>query len=65
MSAVGLAENFAAGEDCGEFPHVLAGVVLIGAAARLAAMLDRGFLAEAGWDSRARVLSLPARHRLL
>jgi len=62
---VGLAENFAAGEDCGEFPHVLAGVVLIGAAARLAAMLDRGFLAEAGWDSRARVLSLPARHRLL
>ena len=44
---------------------MLDGVVLIGAAARLAAMLDRGFLDEAGWDPRTRVLSLPAAHRLL
>ena len=65
MTAVGLAERVAAGQDCGEFPHVLDGVVLIGAAARLAAMLDRRFLDEAGWDPRTRVLSLPAEHRLL
>ena len=44
---------------------MLGGVVLIGAAAHLAAMLDRGFLDEAGWDPRTRVLSLPAEHRLL
>ena len=65
MTTVELAENLAAEEDCGEFPHVLGGVVLIGAAARLAAMLDRRFLDEAGWDPRTRVLSLPAEHRLL
>ena len=65
MSAVELAESFAAQEDCGEFAHVLDGVVLVGAAARLAAMLDRRFLDEAGWDPRTRVLSLPAQHRLL
>ena len=65
MTTVGLAERVAAGQDCGEFPHVLDGVVLIGAAARLAAMLDCGFLDEAGWDPRTRVLSLPAEHRLL
>jgi hypothetical protein len=65
VTTVELAENLAAEEDCGEFPHVLGGVVLIGAAARLARMLDRGFLDEAGWDPRTRVLSLPAEHRLL
>ena len=65
MTAVELAENLGAVEDCGEFPHVLDGVVLIGAAARLARMLDRRFLDEAGWDPRTRVLSLPADHRLL
>jgi hypothetical protein len=65
VTTVELAENLAAEEDCGEFPHVLGGVVLIGAAARLAAMLDRRFLDEAGWDPRTRVLSLPAEHRLL
>ena len=65
MTTVGLAEGVAVEQDCGEFPHVLDGVVLIGAAARLAAMLDCGFLDEAGWDSRTRVLSLPAQHRLL
>jgi integrase len=48
-----------------EFSHVLDGVVLAGAAARLAGMLDRGFLDEAGWDPRMRVLRFPAQHRLL
>jgi integrase len=48
-----------------EFGHVLAGVVLDGPAARLAAMLDPAFLAEAGWDPASRVLSLPAGHPLL
>jgi integrase len=47
------------------FEDVLAGVVLDGAAARLAHMTDRAFLAEAGWDPAARMLSLPAGHRLL
>jgi len=48
-----------------EIAHVLDGVVLHGAALRLARMLDRGFLDEAGWDPTTRVLSLPASHRLL
>ena len=48
-----------------EFPHVLEGVLLDGAAARLAAMLDRGLLEEAGWDPATRILHLPAGHRLL
>lgn len=65
MTSVELAENLAAEEDYGEFPHVLSGVVLAGAAARLARMLDGRFLDEAGWDPQARVLSLPAEHRLL
>jgi hypothetical protein len=52
-------------ENACEFPHVLDGVMLVGAAARLASMLDRGFLDEAGWDPRMRVLGLPAKHRLL
>ena len=47
------------------FPSVLAGVELDGAAARLAQMTDPAFLAEAGWDPAARVLSLPAAHPLL
>jgi integrase len=65
VTAVQLAENLAAQQDYGAFPHVLDGVVLVDAAARLAAMLDRRFLDEAGWDPRMRVLSLPAAHRLL
>src|SRR6185312_13211727 len=65
VTAVGLAERIAVEQDCGEFPHVLDGVVVIGTAARLARMLDRRFLDEAGWDPRTRVLSLPAEHRLL
>ena len=44
---------------------MLAGAVADGAAARLAGSLDRGLLAEAGWDPAARILSLPAQHRLL
>jgi len=32
------------------FDHVLAGVGLDGPAARLAGLLERGFLIEAGWD---------------
>ena len=48
-----------------EFSHVLAGVLLDGDAARLAAALDPAFLDEAGWDPVRRVLSLPAGHRLL
>ena len=65
MTAVRLAERVAVEEDRGEFPHVVAGVALDGAAARLATMLDPGFLDEAGWDPQMRVLALPARHRLL
>ena len=48
-----------------EFPHVLDGVVLDGAAARLAEMLDRALLDDAGWDPAKRILFLPAHHRLL
>jgi integrase len=59
------ARTFSITQDAFELPHVLEGVVLDGAAARLARMLERGFLDEAGWDPRTRVLSLPARHRLL
>lgn len=33
--------------------------------ARLAALIDPGFLAEAGWDRASRVLSLPTEHALL
>jgi integrase len=65
VTAVGLADRVAVEEDCGELSHVLGGVVLVGATARLARMLDRRFLDEAGWDPRTRVLSLPAQHRLL
>ena len=41
------------------------GWLLAGHAARLARPLDPAFLAEAGWDPAARVLSLPAGHPLL
>ncbi len=44
---------------------MLAGVGLTGPAARLAGLLDPGFLIEAGWDPVSRVLSLPAAHPLL
>ena len=65
MTAAALATSLPACGGSAEFPHVLAGAVLDGAAARLAAALDRGLLAEAGWDPAARILFLPAQHRLL
>jgi hypothetical protein len=52
-------------KDACEMPHVLDGLVLDGAAGRLARILERGFLDEAGWDPRTRVLSLPTQHRPL
>jgi len=58
-------QTVAVATDSREFPHVLDGMVLDGPAARLAAMLNPAFLAEAGWDPRMRVLSLPAQHPLL
>lgn len=65
MTGATLAPASSITKDACEFPHVLVGVVLDGAAACLARMLERGFLDEAGWDPRTRVLSLPAQHRLL
>jgi integrase len=47
------------------FGAVLAGLRLDDEAARLAAMIDPPFLAEAGWDPVSRMLSFPAGHRLL
>ena len=46
-AAAALAASPAAGTGS-EFPGVLDGVLLAGPAARLAAMLDQGFLAGAG-----------------
>ena len=65
MTAATLARTPPAVGASAGFPHVLDGVVLDGAAARLAGMLDRGLLEEAGWDPAARILFLPAQHRLL
>ena len=65
MSGTWPALAFSVPADACEFPHVLGGMVLDGAAGRLARMLDRGFLDEAGWDPRMRVLRLPAQHQLL
>jgi integrase len=65
VTAVTLARPLPARDAPAGFPHVLAGAALDGDAARLAAMLDRGLLAEAGWDPAARILFLPAQHRLL
>jgi integrase len=48
-----------------EFSQVLAGVMLDGDAALLAAALDPVFLADAGWDPVRQVLSLPAGHQML
>ena len=65
MTAATPARTRPAAGASAEFPHVLDGVVLDGAAARLAGMLDRAVLEEAGWDPAARILFLPAQHRLL
>ena len=62
-AAAALAASPAA-DSGSEFPGVLDGVLLAGPAARLAAMLDQGFLAGAGWDPGSRMLSLPAGHPL-
>ena len=46
--------------------HVVAGAgVLPSDVARLASLIEVEFLTEAGWDPVARVLSIPAGHRLL
>jgi integrase len=47
------------------FGHVLAGAGLNGPAAYLAGLLEREFLAEAGWDPVIGVLTPPAEHPLL
>ena len=60
-----VASAASAAGEAGEFPRVLDGMLLQGPAARLAGLLDPAFLTEAGWDPVIRVLSLPARHRLL
>ena len=65
MTGAAVARAVAAAGDAGEFPLVLDGTSLQGPAARLAGLLDPGFLIEAGWDPVQRVLSLPAQHRLL
>src|SRR6266568_3887193 len=65
VTATALAKTLPAAGASSEFPHVLSRVVLDGAAARLAGMLDRGLLEEAGWDPATRILFLPAQHRLL
>ena len=57
--------GFGGGPVGTEFPDVLAGVRLDGAAAGLAGLLDGGFLAEAGWDPVSRVLAPPPQHPLL
>lgn len=54
-----------ASEIPAEIPHVLEGVMVTGAAKRLARMLDQGLLDEIGWDQHFGVLFLPAEDRLL
>ena len=65
MTAAAPARVLPAAGAAAAFPHVLDGTALDGGSARLAAMLDRALLAEAGWDPAARILFLPAQHRLL
>ena len=65
MTAATLDRTISVDEESCEFPHVLDGVALDGAAAHLAGALDQGLLDEAGWDPVTRILYLPAEHRLL
>jgi integrase len=65
MSAVAAAVLRGGPGQGREFPGVLAGVLLDGEAAGLAAAIDPAFLEEAGWDPVRRMLDLPARHPLL
>ena len=64
-AAAAAAPAVSAIPDPDSVDHVLVGVGLTGPAARLAGMLQAGFLTEAGWDPAARVLSPPAEHPLL
>jgi integrase len=65
VTAATSARTISADEESCDFPHVLDGAALSGAAAHLARALDRGLLDEAGWDPMTRVLHLPTQHRLL
>ena len=59
MTAATLTTTISAAEESCEFPHVLDGVALSGAAAHLAKVLDRGLLDEAGWDPRRGCCTCP------
>lgn len=50
MTGMALVRASSITGESSEVPHVLSGVVLNGVARRLAGMLDREFLDEAGWD---------------
>jgi integrase len=65
VSAAGVARVVGGYREGIEFPHVLVGVAFDGPAAALARALDKVLLEEAGWDPVARILFLPAGHRLL
>jgi hypothetical protein len=65
VTAAAVMRSASVTQDSCDLPHVLGGVVLTGEAARLARMLERRLLDEAGWDPGMRVLFLPAEHRLL
>ena len=65
MTAASLARVVDGDRKGIEFPHVLVGAAFDGPAAALARALDKALLEEAGWDPVARILFLPAGHRLL
>ncbi|MDN5860225.1 MAG: site-specific integrase, partial [Pseudonocardia sp.] len=65
ITAAGRGGDAGPARRSGQFPHVLAGVVLTGQAAVLAARIDPAFLTETGWDPVTRVWSPPPAHRLL
>ena len=65
MTAASLARVVGGDRKGIEFPHVLVGAAFDGPAAALARALDKALLEEAGWDPVARILFLPAGHRLL
>jgi integrase len=65
VTAATLTRTISVDEESCEFPHVLDGVALNGAAAHLAGALDRTLLDEVGWDPVMRILYLPVQHRLL
>ena len=65
MTAASLARVVGGDRKGIEFPHVLVGAAFDGPAAALARALDKALLEDAGWDPVARILFLPAGHRLL